>query len=254
MTLAIYEGVPGLSVDYALDQYFSVTLSDDKVVAYIQFTKWEKDFSCSVEALEQFLRSHQVRYGLQHDTLRRIAEHAEEYQYSRTPIAMGTEPMHGQNGRIEFTVNFGNETNLKPLEIEDGKVDYKEVIRLNNVKKGQPLATRIPPTKGVPGTAVTGEEIPSKPGKEAHFKVGKNVVVNAEKTAMYALDGLLTKTEKGKINVFPVYEINGDVDYSIGNIDFVGTVVIRGNVLTGFRIKARGYSSYRLCGRSRAGG
>ena len=46
---------------------------------------------------------------------------------------------------------------------------------------------------------------------------------------MYAaLDGLLTKTEKGKINVFPVYEINGDVDYSIGNIDFVGTVVIRG--------------------------
>ena len=137
MTLAIYEGVPGLSVDYALDQYFSVTLSDDKVVAYIQFTKWEKDFSCSVEALEQFLRSHQVRYGLQHDTLRRIAEHAEEYQYSRTPIAMGTEPMHGQNGRIEFTVNFGNETNLKPLEIEDGKVDYKEVIRLNNVKKGQ---------------------------------------------------------------------------------------------------------------------
>ena len=150
MTLAIYEGVPGLSVDYALDQYFSVTLSDDKVVAYIQFTKWEKDFSCSVEALEQFLRSHQVRYGLQHDTLRRIAEHAEEYQYSRTPIAMGTEPMHGQNGRIEFTVNFGNETNLKPLEIEDGKVDYKEVIRLNNVKKGQLLATRIPPTKESP--------------------------------------------------------------------------------------------------------
>ncbi|MGE7057461.1 DUF342 domain-containing protein, partial [Paenibacillus glucanolyticus] len=74
-----------------------------------------------------------------------------------------------------------------------------------------------------------------------HFKVGKNVVVNAEKSAMYAaLDGLLTKTEKGKINVFPVYEINGDVDYSIGNIDFVGTVVIRGNVLTGFRIKAAG--------------
>jgi len=235
------KGVPGLSVDYALDQYFSVTLSDDKIVAYIQFTKWEKDFACTVEALEQFLRSHQVRYGLQHDILQRIAEHAEEYQYSKTPIAMGTEPVHGHNGKIQFTVDFGNEANLKPLEIEDGKVDYKEVIRLNNVKKGQLIATRIPPTKGVPGTAVTGEEIPSKPGKEAHFKVGKNVVVNAEKSAMYAaLDGLITKTEKGKINVFPVYEINGDVDYSIGNIDFVGTVVIRGNVLTGFRIKAAG--------------
>ena len=124
-----------MSVDYALDQYFSVSLSDDKVVAYIQFTKWDKDFSCSVEALEQFLRSHQIRYGIQYDTLRRIADHGEEYQYSRTPIAMGTEPTHGQNGKIQFTVDFGNETNLKPLEDEDGKVDFKEVLRLNNVKR-----------------------------------------------------------------------------------------------------------------------
>ncbi|MNJ33144.1 hypothetical protein D3C77_278230 [compost metagenome] len=58
---------------------------------------------------------------------------------------------------------------------------------------------------------------------------------------MYAaIDGLVTRTDKGKLNVFPVYEINGDVDYSIGNIDFVGTVVIRGNVLTGFRVSASG--------------
>nr|WP_313788877.1 FapA family protein [Paenibacillus larvae] len=58
---------------------------------------------------------------------------------------------------------------------------------------------------------------------------------------MYAtIDGLVTKTDRGKINVFPVYEVNGDVDYNIGNIDFVGTVVIRGNVLLGFRIKASG--------------
>ncbi|MGO4375892.1 FapA family protein, partial [Paenibacillus sp. MCAF20] len=34
--------------------------------------------------------------------------------------------------------------------------------------------------------------------------------------------------------------VNGDVDYRVGNIDFVGTVVIRGNVLNGFRINAAG--------------
>ena len=99
----------------------------------------------------------------------------------------------------------------------------------------------MPAKPGIPGTAVTGNEIPPKDGKEAHFKIGKNIVVNAEKTAMYsAIDGLVTKTEKEKINVFPVYEVNGDVDYNVGNIDFVGTVVIRGNILTGFRVKASG--------------
>ena len=69
----------------------------------------------------------------------------------------------------------------------------------------------------------------------------ENVVCNAEMTIMYAaIDGLFTLTGGETINVFPIYEVNGDVDYHTGNIDFVGTVVIRGNVLTGFRIRAAG--------------
>ena len=64
---------------------------------------------------------------------------------------------------------------------------------------------------------------------------------------MYAaIDGLVTKTDKDKLNVFPVYEVNGDVDYNIGNIDFVGTVVIRGQYTD--RIpgeSVRRYSRYR---------
>ena len=230
-----------MSVDYALDKCLQLSFSEDKTIAYLQFTEWKEGFSCKPEALEHFLRIQGVRYGIQQDILNRIAGHSAEYQYSRTPIAIGTEPVHGENGSIEFKVELGDKEDVRPLETEGGKVDYKEITRLNNVKKGQLLAVRYPPKPGVPGTAVTGDSIPFRPGKEAFFKIGKNVVVNPEQTALYAaIDGLLTKTEKGKINVFPVYEINGDVDYSTGNIDFVGTVVIRGNVLSGFRIRAAG--------------
>src|SRR5690606_27653982 len=38
----------------------------------------------------------------------------------------------------------------------------------------------------------------------------------------------------------PVYEVSGDLDMKTGNIDFVGNVVIRGNVPNGFEIKAKG--------------
>lgn len=230
-----------MSADYDLDHYLSVTISDDKMAAFVQFKNWEENFSCSLEQLEQFLASRQIHYGLLPEALRLIATDGEEYQYRKIAVATGKEPVNGKNGRIEYRVDLEEEASLKPMESEDGKVDYKEVVRLNNVKKGQLLATRIPPAQGVAGTAVTGEEIPYKPGKEAHFRIGKNVVVNADNSAMYAgIDGLVTKTDNGKINVFPVYEVNGDVDYSVGNIDFVGTVVIRGNVLSGFRIKAAG--------------
>lgn len=38
----------------------------------------------------------------------------------------------------------------------------------------------------------------------------------------------------------PVYEVPGDVNFSTGNIDFVGNVVVKGNVTEGFVVKAQG--------------
>ncbi|MEC0240505.1 FapA family protein [Paenibacillus dokdonensis] len=230
-----------MTAKLALDTFLSVTFSDDKSVAYIQFSKREEGFKCTEDELMLFLRSQQIQYGIERDIISRIASHPEEYMFNRTPVAMGVQPVSGKDGYIEYAFKLRDEREQKPLETEDGKVDYKELISLNNVIKGQLIAKKIPPQPGKPGTSVTGEIIAFKPGKEAYFKVGKNVVLDAEQAAMYAaIDGLIATTDKGKINVFPVYEVNGDVDYSIGNIDFVGTVVIRGNILTGFRVKAAG--------------
>ncbi|KWX75608.1 DUF342 domain-containing protein [Paenibacillus jilunlii] len=224
---------------YVLSQYISITFSEDKGIAYLQFSKKDENFSCTFEDLESFLHSHNIRYGIQRDIVQRISSNPEEYFFSRVPIAIGEPAVNGTDGRIVLTVDL--EEDRKPLEKADGKVDYKDLVRLHNVLKGQIIAKIIPPEPGKSGTMVTGEELPFRPGKEAHFKVGKNVLVDQEETAMYAaIDGLVTLTDKGKINVFPVYEVNGDVDYSTGNIDFVGTVVIRGNVLTGFTVKSAG--------------
>ncbi|MBW4083271.1 DUF342 domain-containing protein [Paenibacillus sp. S150] len=225
--------------NYALSQYLNITFSEDKGIAYLQFSKKDENFSCTIEDLESFLHSHNIRYGIQRDILQRISSNPEEYFFNRVPIAIGQPSVNGTDGRVMFTVDL--EEDRKPQEMADGKVDYKDLVRLHNVRKGQLIAKIIPPEPGKPGIMVTGEELPFKPGKEAHFKVGKNVLVDQEETAMYAaIDGLVTLTDKGKINVFPVFEVNGDVDYSTGNIDFVGTVVIRGNVLTGFSVKSAG--------------
>ncbi|MGZ7444433.1 DUF342 domain-containing protein [Paenibacillus macerans] len=224
-----------------LRQILSVTLNDDKTVAYLQFLKKEDEFSCTEDALRQLLHSEGLKFGIQEDIVGRFASNPQEYFFSRTPIAIGQEPVHGKDGSIRYAISLDDDNRHQPAETEDGKVDLKDITRLNNIRKGQIIAELVPPVPGRPGTAVTGETIPCKEGKAARFKVGKNVVLNPEQTALYAaIDGLVTLTEKGKLNVFPVYEINGDVDYSIGNIDFVGTVVVRGNVLTGFRISAAG--------------
>lgn len=222
-----------------LDFYMNVLISDDRMTAKLQMLHEDAEFACTVEELEQFLKQNGVRFGIRMETLAQIARETRKFAFNMVTVASGILPVDGEDGYIRY--HFALESEKKPLELEGGKVDFKEVTSLNNIKKGQLIAERIPAGEGQEGRAVTGDPIPAKKGKEARLKPGKNVVLDAERQKLYAaIDGLVTITEQDRINVFPVFEVNGDVDYSVGNIDFVGNVVIRGNVLSGFKVRAAG--------------
>lgn len=223
-----------------LGSYLSIQIAADKLAAFLTFSRITDEFECNGNELERFVQSKGVVHGLRNEVLNQIAANPLAYYKEQTLIAQGESPVPGKDGFIKLVYDM-EQTNSTPTELEDGKVDFKEVLQLKNVKRGQLIAERFDPEPGPYGKTVTGEEIPAKLGKQVRFKVGKNVVTNDNQTAMYsAIDGMISLTDNEKINVFPVYEVNGDVDYSIGNIDFVGTVVIRGNVLSGFRVKASG--------------
>jgi hypothetical protein len=53
------------------------------------------------------------------------------------------------------------------------------------------------------------------------------------------IDGNLV-LKGNKLNVVPVFQVDGDVDYSVGNIDFIGAVLVNGAVREGFEIKTSG--------------
>jgi len=223
-----------------LESYLRIQTSADNLSAFLTFSRISDEFECNGDELERFLHSKGIVFGLRKEVLSQIGTNPLAYFKEQTIVAQGQSPTPGKDGYVKLVYDMDKNVNA-PTELEDGKVDFKEVVQLKNVKRGQLIAERFEPTAGPVGRTVTGEEIAPRLGKHVRFKVGKNVVLNNEQTAMYsAIDGLISLTEKEKINVFPVYEVNGDVDYSVGNIDFVGTVVIRGNVLSGFRVKASG--------------
>lgn len=229
-----------MTAEFVLNKYMDVKLSDSKIEAFITMHTEPPESSVTVEGIEALLRDYKVTYGLQMDTIKHMALFPRVYLNSNVVVARGVEPVAGMDGSIEYSSKL-KDHNRKPVENEDGTVNYKEVTQLNNVSKGQLIASRTLATEGTAGYTVTNEVIAPKAGKDARFKAGKNVVVDPSGGGLYAaISGLIAMTEGDKINVFPVYEVNGDVDYNIGNIDFVGTVVVRGNVLTGFRIKASG--------------
>lgn len=229
-----------MTTSIELNAHLELTISDDKMQAYLNFKEFDELFTCTAAELEGLLAAHQVTYGLRNQVLADMALQPSTYRSGLTLVAEGTPPVNGQDGSIHVLLGR-NDGAQRPKEQLDGSVDLKETNVLNNVVKGERIAELIPAEKGVPGKNILGMPVPCKDGKEARFKLGKNVVVDNEQRCMYAaIDGLIVKTDRDRYNVFPVFEINGDVDYRTGNIDFVGTVVVRGNVLTGFKIKAAG--------------
>jgi uncharacterized protein (DUF342 family) len=154
-------------------------------------------------------------------------------------VAKGLEPIDGKDGEIEYKFNY-NKEKLIPKELEDGNVDFYNLDLITNVRSGEVLVIKTPPTEGTPGKIIFNEIIQPKTGKDKMLVKGQNTEVINDGTVVRAkADGHVVVKDKA-IHVLPVYEHLGDVDFTSGNLDFVGSVIVRGTVRTGFTVKAGG--------------
>lgn len=152
-------------------------------------------------------------------------------------IARGQPAVDGQPGKIDYKFNPKGMPG-KPKELVDGRVDFYNLDLIQNVEAGQVLAEKIPPTEGSPGFNVIGEELLPRQGKDVFLAAGKNVeLINDGLTAISSTNGHVV-LQGNKISVSNVLEIKSDVDFSTGNIDFNGSVFVKGSVNDGFTVKA----------------
>ncbi|MGD8191040.1 DUF342 domain-containing protein [Brevibacillus ginsengisoli] len=220
---------------------FELKISQDKLSAELILNPELTEESLNYEDVKQFLFQNAIVYGIDENVLREICEKPKKFLGTPIKIAQGKGPIAGEAARIEYIFKSQVHEGIKPKELDDGRVDFYQVVDIANVSRGQLVAKKIPAGRGEEGTSIFGQPLPPTPGKDIMFKMGKNVLLDQDKLLLYAaIDGQVSVGEGDKINVFPVYEVKGDVDFSVGNIEFVGTVVVRGNVPNGFRIKASG--------------
>lgn len=151
-------------------------------------------------------------------------------------VARGVPPVPATDASITWT--FDREE--QPPAETDARIDFREVRHLPTVKIGDVLAIKVPPTPGKPGVAVTGEVLVPPEGKDRPILVGKNVALAPDGLSAYATASGEVSVVNGRVEVRRVHLVQGDVDYSIGNIDFFGTVIIRGTIKNGFKVKADG--------------
>lgn len=219
-----------------IDSEVFIEITKDKLEAYITIFEGDGGKELSLQDIEEKLKENGIIFGVNKVRIQEILEN--KLYKTKFLIAEGNKPQHGENGKIIY--HFEINKDYKPELLEDGTVDFKHLNLINNVKKGQLLAEIIPPSEGVTGLNVLGEEIPAIKGKPARVIKGKNVCEDETGLKLYAdVDGQVFLRD-GKLQVSEIYEVPGDVDHSVGNIDFNGKVVVRGNVKSGFTVKADG--------------
>jgi uncharacterized protein (DUF342 family) len=220
------------------DSMVSVEIVAEEMKAFITVTPpGLGGCDLSAETYISFLRQNRVYYGVKEDFLKAFADRPTY----REPVlaAEGIKPVDGRDACIRYNFNT-DQTKVRLRENSSGKVDFKELNIIQNVVEQQPLAKKIPSEPGAAGRTVTGRVLPAKSGQDIDIPLGKNVHLGDDgETIISDINGQFMEAD-GKINVEPVYTVNGDVNLKTGNIIFLGTVIITGNVEDGFSVKAAG--------------
>lgn len=153
-------------------------------------------------------------------------------------LAEGRPPQNGSDGQAEHKVDVVAQVGTIQ---EDGSIDFKQRKASTVVQEGAFLAVVTPPTDGIPGLTLRGEEVPAQNGDLAQLEIGAGVrrEEHGQDVHLYASEEGNATTRDGVLQVIPEYEIGQDVDYDTGNIDFNGDVIVKGVVRGGFSVTAR---------------
>lgn len=161
-----------------------------------------------------------------------------------TVIARGTPPVEGDNGRVELL--FPTEVVTTNHDDEKTRVDWRTRMVFPEAVLGQNLAILHPPVPGVPGTTVTGEEIPPRKVHPAILLAGPGVEVVPSgledgAVAVATRPGMPTAVSQGRavlVKVAPVVTFPRDIDLGIGNVKIQGSAAVQGSIQEGCTVIA----------------
>ena len=213
-----------------------VTVNPNRTTAFMSFSRPENGgLDITVDKIMAALDENLVSHGILEADIQKAVE-LKLYDQN-VCAAKWDPPVDGTDGTIKYFYKI--DSVAAPMENENGTIDYKNLGMVRNITAGTPIAAITMPTEGQPGMDITGMVVKQKPGIPAKFNVGAGTsLINDGKEIIAAVDGNLVY-KNGSFCVDETLVINGDVDVSSGNIDFIGAVNIKGSVFEGFRVTSK---------------
>ncbi len=187
-------------------------------------------------SLKQALATAGVKRGIDEERLAGIA--AEPAFNTPQVVAQGQSAQDGTDEAVTYHFPVGDQEKVKQLD--GGGLDYRNIDTFNNYPAGETLAEKSAATAGQSGFNVKGDELKARDGKSVALKVGKGAKLSDDGMSVVAEIAGHACLVGDRISVLDTIEVAENLDFAVGNIDFVGNVLIRGDVMPGFSIIAKG--------------
>jgi len=161
-----------------------------------------------------------VAAGVVHGIEREAIAAAIAQPRTQHTVAIGTDPVPGRHGRLEPLVDF---TQLRTV----GVVVGTQLLRI------------VPKIEGETGLDVRGHDVAVEPTRDARVSPGKGVKLDdGAQIVLAIIDGQPWFDGEHRVEVREELELV-DVNMETGDIDFCGSVHVRGNVGEGRAVRAR---------------
>jgi uncharacterized protein (DUF342 family) len=221
-----------------------LSLSDDKQKLFARVEPHDKHRDVTLDELLKEVVSVSRPELVEHDVIRDIFEELRKGKGCESRrVAQGRAPADGRDGKIVWLARRFCTANKTSEEREFS--DFFTMGLFENIEAGAEIARIYKPAGGANGLDVQGNEITSKPGKPVAMRWDRSIeVVNNPEHDNYskliaAVSGYI-HDEGSAVSVRDTLNISGNLDWAFGHIDFVGNVIIGGDIQKGFHIKSGG--------------
>ncbi|MEG2892972.1 MAG: FapA family protein [Clostridium sp.] len=212
--------------------YEVVDLEPNEVIEFKLGERRLDDEECfTVDEVKDELSKRKVVFGIDDSLIKEAIGKKEGV------IAKGIDCIKSENDKIIYY--FNSQDKRKPIEV-NGKVDYYSIEEIESVDKDVIIAKLEVGKNGVDGMDVLGGKTTIKPKKDISLKTGVGARLNDDATEVFADTSGRPCVNGGKISVLPIFQVQGDADLKIGNIEFDGDIVVNGDVKEGMKLSAGG--------------
>lgn len=224
-----------ISISYIPEITYTLKDSEEINFLFLKGIKKEKKFPplFNTSEIKAELQKVGICSGIIDESLENSSK---EREIKNLLVARGIPVVDDIDDKLEIKFNESKNTS-QIVEDSIGKVDFRNLYSIDEVKKGDILAIKVAGAEGRDGKDIYGNVVRKKNRGQISLRAGTGAVLQDENTVAAAIDGKPC-IKNSVFYVYQVHEVSNDVDLVTGNINFIGDVKIYGSVREGMKVEA----------------